>query len=69
MLFAYLFCLLCVIVIDNFRDPRLQIFKRLYTVIESELLKFVFPDDQFALLQDLFTRGPTQFQLPEIVQP
>lgn len=37
--------LLHVIVVDNFKNTRLQIFKSLYTVTQGKLFEFMLPDD------------------------
>lgn len=66
--YNYLFRLLRITVIYNLEYSRLQIFEGLYTVAQSELLKFVPPDDHLTPLQDLFVRGTAQLQLPKVVE-
>lgn len=57
----YLFRLLRVTMVDNLKDLRLQVFEGLYTVAQSELSKLMFPNDQFALFENLLGRGTAQF--------
>lgn len=49
----YLFRLLHVTVIDNLEDLRLQVFESLYTIVQSELSKLMFPNNQFTSSQNL----------------